>query len=79
MAHRQDRSRWHLRDPQADMFTVPTIKFAAKNMPVHVDAEPIGFSPVEIRMRPRALRVLVPKTANPNLFLERGKIMNYEV
>ena len=59
---------WHLGDPQTDTFRVPTVKIAAKNMPVHVDAEPIGFSPIEIRMRARALKVLVPRTANASLF-----------
>ena len=60
---------WHLRDPQTNMFRVPTIKIGAKNLPVQVDAEPIGFSPVEIRVRPRSLRVLVPKTSSHNLFV----------
>ena len=66
---------WHMRDPQTDTFRVPTIKIAAKNMPVHVDAEPIGFSPIEIRMRARALKVLVPKTANASLFLSEIQSM----
>lgn len=37
-------------------------------VPVHVDAEPVGTTPVQIRIKPRALRVLVPETANRNLF-----------
>jgi diacylglycerol kinase (ATP) len=60
---------WHLRDPQTDTFRAPTIRIAANGMPVHVDAEPIGYSPIEIRMRAKALKVLVPKTANQDLFV----------
>jgi YegS/Rv2252/BmrU family lipid kinase len=58
----------HLGDPQVEAFALPSVQVIAKGLPVHVDAEPIGTSPVEIRVRPRALRVLVPKTANRNLF-----------
>ena len=61
----------HVRDPMVEFYSVPTITLEGKNLPVHVDAEPCGFSPVEIRVRPLALRVLVPKTANKSLFVER--------
>ncbi len=61
----------HTRDPQVDFYSVARVKAEAKNLPVQVDGEPIGFTPVEIRVRPRALRVLVPKTANQNLFVGR--------
>ncbi len=60
----------HGRDPQVAMYRVPAIYINGKNLPVHVDAEPIGSTPIEIRVRPRALRVLVPKTANRNLFTQ---------
>ena len=59
----------HVRDPQVEIYRVPSVAISGKNLPVHVDAEPIGFAPVEIRVRPRALRVLVPKTANRGLFV----------
>lgn len=59
----------HLHDPQVEIYSVPYIAVDGKDLRVHVDAEPIGFAPVEIRVRPRALRVLVPKTANRNLFV----------
>jgi diacylglycerol kinase (ATP) len=35
---------------------------------VHVDAEPIGRTPVEVQIAPRALRVLVPRHAPASLF-----------
>ncbi|HEX7587013.1 MAG TPA: diacylglycerol kinase family protein [Anaerolineae bacterium] len=60
----------HVRDPMVEFYSVPTISLDGKNLPVHVDAEPCGFSPVDIRVRPLALRVLVPKTANKSLFVQ---------
>ena len=60
----------HLHDPQVEIYRVPNISVRGKNLRVHVDAEPLGLTPVEIRVRPRALRVLVPKTANLKLFTE---------
>lgn len=60
----------HVRDPMVEFYSVPMLTVNGKNLPVHVDAEPMGFSPVEIRVRPRALRVLVPKTANKSLFVQ---------
>lgn len=35
----------------------------------HVDAEPIGQTPITIEVAPRALRVIVPDTAPPALFV----------
>lgn len=60
----------HVRDPLVEFFRVPTIGVDGRNLPVHVDGEPIGYTPIEIRVRPRALRVLVPKTANQSLFVQ---------
>ena len=60
----------HVRDPMVEFYSVPAVTVDGKNLPVHVDAEPCGFSPVEIRVRPLALRVLVPKTANKSLFIQ---------
>ena len=60
-----------MHDPMVEFYSVPTVTVDGRNLPVHVDAEPCGFSPVEIRVRPLALRVLVPKTANKSLFVER--------
>lgn len=62
----------HLRDPQVEVYQTACVSIEGKNLPVHVDAEPIGFTPVEIRVHPSSLRILVPRTANPNLFVERS-------
>ncbi len=58
----------HLRDPRVENYRLACVSIDGKNLPVHVDGEPIGYAPVEIRVRPSALNVLVPKTANPSLF-----------
>lgn len=61
--------QWHVHDPQTDLYQFTSLKILAKKLPVQVDGEPIGMTPLEIRVRPRALKVLVPKTANKNLFV----------
>lgn len=61
----------HVRDPQTEIRRVSSVTVIGKNLPLHVDAEPIGYAPIEIRVRPHALRVLVPKTANQSLFVDR--------
>ncbi len=35
---------------------------------VHVDAEPMGVTPIDVHVMPRALRVIVPQTAPAELF-----------
>jgi diacylglycerol kinase family enzyme len=35
---------------------------------VHVDAEPIGITPIDVQVVPRALRVIVPQAAPAALF-----------
>lgn len=60
----------HLRDPQVESFRLPCVTVDAKNLPVQVDGEPIGYTPVEISIRHRALRILVPRTATPGLFAD---------
>jgi diacylglycerol kinase (ATP) len=39
-------------------------------LPVHLDAEPFGTTPVVLTVRPRSLRLLVPPTAPPGLFVQ---------
>jgi YegS/Rv2252/BmrU family lipid kinase len=64
----------HLRDPKVEIHRVMTAHISGKKLPVQVDGEPIGFTPVDIRVRPRALRVLVPETANMSLFARPYKV-----
>lgn len=44
------------------------IELAGAPLPIHLDAEPVGSTPAQIHIQPRALRVLVPSTAHRELF-----------
>ena len=45
------------------------IRVSAKQpIAVHVDAEPIGFTPIDVQVAPHALRVIVPQSAPTALF-----------
>jgi len=46
------------------------IEIHGATLPVHVDAEPVGATPLQIHIQPRAARVFVPVTANRKLFQE---------
>jgi YegS/Rv2252/BmrU family lipid kinase len=59
---------WHLRAPDVDHYRAREIAIRGPKLPVHVDAEPVGVTPVRISVRPKALRVLVPPSANRSLF-----------
>lgn len=59
---------WHLNAVDVNHYRAREISIRASNLPVHVDAEPIGVTPVRIAVRPSAIRVLVPSTANRSLF-----------
>ncbi len=54
--------------PDIEHYRARNIEIRGDTLPVHVDAEPVGTTPVQIRVKPRALRVLVPETANRGLF-----------
>ncbi len=56
------------REPDIEHHRGRAIEIGGDTVPVHVDAEPVGTTPVQIRIKPRALRVLVPQTANRDLF-----------
>ncbi len=59
-------------DPQLINTRGRLIHIAAKHpTAVHVDAEPIGVTPIDVRVMPQALRVIVPQTAAANLFAAR--------
>lgn len=56
------------REPDIEHHRGRAVEIRGDNLPVHVDAEPVGTTPVKIRIKPRALRVLVPSTARRELF-----------
>jgi diacylglycerol kinase (ATP) len=58
-------------DPQLINLRGQHIRVSAKQpTAVHVDAEPIGFTPIDVQVAPRALRVVVPRTAPASLFTD---------
>ncbi|MGE5141028.1 MAG: diacylglycerol/lipid kinase family protein [Rudaea sp.] len=59
---------WHLNVPDVEHYQGREITIQARGLPVHLDAEPVGKTPVRITVKPGAVRVLVPPTANKALF-----------
>jgi YegS/Rv2252/BmrU family lipid kinase len=61
--------RLHLRDPQVITTRARRIRVTTSDAcGVHVDAEPIGATPAEFSVVPRALRILAPASAPAGLF-----------
>lgn len=48
------------------------IEIRGADLPVHLDAEPVGSTPLQITIQPRAVRVFVPETATRSLFASEG-------
>ncbi len=62
-------SRRCLQDPRIVHRQARCIKIQTDQpIPVQVDGDPVGTTPVTLQVTPRALRVLVPPTAPPELF-----------
>lgn len=60
----------HVRDPEYHLYRTRRLTIETKEpMPIHVDAEPIGTTPVEIEIVPQALTVVVPANAPERLFV----------
>lgn len=63
----------HIEDPSFHLYRTTKLSLTARyELPVHVDAETIGLTPVEIETAPRALRVIIPHNAPARLFEENG-------
>lgn len=56
------------REPDIEHYRARNVEINGDSLQVHVDAEPVGTTPLQIQIKPRALRVLVPDTANRSLF-----------
>jgi YegS/Rv2252/BmrU family lipid kinase len=60
----------HLRDPQVEYYQCRKVSIStATPLPVQVDGDPIGTTPMEFEIVPRALNVIVPQNASKRLFL----------
>jgi diacylglycerol kinase family enzyme len=61
--------RRHIKDPDFHLLQTTYLSLLAKDpLPVHVDAEPVGVTPVEIEVVPQALSIIVPPNAPEHLF-----------
>ncbi|PKO21329.1 MAG: hypothetical protein CVU38_15330, partial [Chloroflexi bacterium HGW-Chloroflexi-1] len=61
----------HIQDPQVDIYRAQHIEVTTyRPLPVHVDGEYIGYTPVAIDVIPRALKLMVPRCAPPSLFVD---------
>ena len=65
----------HVRDPRHSMFQGRTIRIEpSRPLAVAVDGEPYSLTPITCQVAPRALSVLVPPSACPDLFTGRENV-----
>ncbi len=56
--------RRHVRNPRVSLYQAREMEIhTVRSLPVHIDAEPFGTTPVHIQVVPKALRLLIPPTA----------------
>ena len=61
----------HLGNPQLEYYRARRIRIeTADPLPVHLDGDPLDHTPLDIAVVPRALNVLVPPSAPPDLFCD---------
>lgn len=59
----------HVKDPDFHLYRTARLSLSAREaLPVHVDAETVGTTPVEIEVVPLALSVIVPQNVPERLF-----------
>jgi len=59
----------HTKNPDVHIFRTRRIKIESQvPIPVHLDAENVGFTPVEIQIVPQAIKIILPKGAPAYLF-----------
>lgn len=63
-------ARRHLRDPQVEYYRCKKVSIStATPLPVQVDGDPIGTTPMEFEIVPQALNIIVPRNSSSQLFL----------
>ncbi len=60
-------------DPQIEYYQARHVSVLADHpLPLHLDGDPAGFTPVNIQVMPRALKVVVPRWTPNTLFQDGG-------
>ncbi|MFQ6015717.1 MAG: diacylglycerol/lipid kinase family protein [Anaerolineae bacterium] len=63
-----------IQDPEAEFYQAKRVSIrTAKPLPVQVDGEPMGTTPLDIKVIPQALRVIVPRDIPQGLFCQNQK------
>lgn len=61
----------HIDDPEVDIFRARRVEIrTSRRLPVHVDGDWVGETPVVIEILPKALNLLTPLVAPANLFVD---------
>ncbi|MBN1400715.1 MAG: diacylglycerol kinase family lipid kinase [Anaerolineae bacterium] len=58
----------HVGHPRIEAFRVREVEIRGKPLPYHLDGDPVGHTPVQIKVLPKALRVMVPSETTSALF-----------
>jgi len=59
----------HARDPKVQVYRAREIEIRSdKPLPVQTDGDPVGMTPVSISVAPKAIKVIVPRSAPVSLF-----------
>ena len=69
----QARLKKHLDNRNVVQVSAETVQIATTpKMPIHIDGDPQGYTPAEVTIRPKALRLLTPDTTPCDRFLQPG-------
>jgi diacylglycerol kinase family enzyme len=61
----------HIQDPKVEFFQARRVEISTyRPLPVHVDGDAVGYTPITIEALPRALNLLVPSCAPASLFVD---------
>lgn len=65
----------HFGDPKVELYRAKRVEVNTyRPLPVHVDGDAIGYTPVVIEVVPRALKLLTPSCAPASLFVDRAPL-----
>ncbi|MGQ9491440.1 MAG: diacylglycerol/lipid kinase family protein [Anaerolineae bacterium] len=63
--------RRHIEDPEVDIYRAQRIEISTyRPLPVHIDGDYLGLTPIVIEVVPKSLKLLVPPCAPASLFMD---------